>query len=84
MTKQEKQAPKKTRAVRFRLVPLAERDKFSFAQRLVFAILGIFVLSGIAAIVDNKEGENIFKGTLTVFPPIVTLILGYYFSQKKG
>ncbi|UVH54652.1 hypothetical protein NWF24_17550 [Variovorax paradoxus] len=32
----------------------------------------------------DKAGKEIFDGCKTVIPPIITLILGYYFGSKDG
>ncbi len=33
---------------------------------------------------DSTKGKEIFDSTKTILPPIVTLILGYYFGKKQG
>ena len=32
----------------------------------------------------ERSGKEIFDGCKTVIPPIITLILGYYFGSKSG
>lgn len=54
---------------------------------VVLCVLGfIFVLSiGILAFSEKDEiGRLIFDACKTIIPPIVTLVLGYYFGQDQA
>jgi lipopolysaccharide export LptBFGC system permease protein LptF len=63
--------------------PVPEERKFRLAVGLVAGILGMLFLAAFAEIFGQQGGDTVFKSALVVLPPILTLIIGYYFSHKK-
>jgi hypothetical protein len=63
--------------------PVPESDKLVLAGRLLFGLAVLMLLGGLAYYFNEKTGEKIFSTCTTTIPPIVTLILGYYFSKQK-
>lgn len=58
-------------------------DQFKFAKQLLFACASIFILSGLGACIC-PAGVPIFDACKTILPPIVTLVIGYYFGETKN
>lgn len=61
---------------------IAPGDKLKFAREILFA-LGFLFLAGMTAKVFYEDTE-VFDACKTVLPPIVTLIIGYYFGESKN
>jgi hypothetical protein len=64
--------------------PVPEDSKFKLAVGLVAGILVMLFMSAFAEIFGQQAGDTVFKSALVVLPPILTLIIGYYFSQKRN
>lgn len=64
-------------------LPVNEDTKFKLALILVAIILFLLVLSSIAEIFYKEPGDNVFNKSIIVLPPMITLIIGYYFSHRK-
>lgn len=64
-------------------LPVPEESKFRLAVGLVAGILGMLFLAAFAEIFGQQGGDTVFKSAIVVLPPILTLIIGYYFSHKK-
>jgi hypothetical protein len=56
-------------------------EKLKLARNTLFWLAGIFILSMICQLSGTPHSEKIFEITSHGVPPIVTLILGYYFSK---
>ncbi|HKQ53495.1 MAG TPA: hypothetical protein VJT74_14055 [Pyrinomonadaceae bacterium] len=68
--------------VRIALEPFGEREKFQLAKWILLAIAILFA-SGAGALYRNPtNAKEIFEACKTVLPPIATLVIGYYFSEK--
>ena len=59
-----------------------EGEKLKLAKITLLGLAIIFVLSGFAHIITPTRGGIIFETCKSLFPPIATLILGYYFAEK--
>ena len=64
------------------LVPFGEWQKFSLAKWLLLGVAILFILGGIALLTNPTNGTVIFDTCKAVLPPIATLVIGYYFSEK--
>ena len=63
--------------------PLTELRKLRLAEGTLVVIAVLFLLSMIAVcLIPTKESNLVFDTCRQTLPPIVTLILGYYFSRK--
>ena len=54
---------------------------------LIFVLVtGLYVFTSVegASGGNPNPGEKIFDAAKTIIPPIVTLVLGYYFGQEKN
>ena len=65
---------------------ITPRDRLLLAKWVLLANSILFFFSGLAMLVNPEHGAAIFDACKTILPPIVTLILGYYFgeSNRKG
>lgn len=67
----------------FTLEPFGEREKFQLAKWILLGI-GILFASGAGALYRRPaEAQEIFEACKTILPPIATLVIGYYFSEKS-
>lgn len=66
------------------LEPFGEREKFSLAKWVLFGVLVLFLLGGVALLTNPTTGETIFETCKAVLPPIATLVIGYYFSERSS
>jgi hypothetical protein len=66
-------------------VPINEEARLNLAVWLLLGLAILLVLGALAYILatDVRRGEKIFEASITVLPPIATLVVGYYFAQKK-
>ena len=64
-------------------VSIAEDAKFRLAIGLIAGILFLMVLAGFAEVFGSQVGDNVFNKSIIILPPMVTLIIGYYFSHRK-
>ena len=62
---------------------ITPKDKFIFAKWVLLIVAILFLLGGIALMINPTNGECIFDACKTILPPIATLILGYYFSESN-
>lgn len=60
-------------------------ELLGFAKITLFFIFILFVVSGACYVFmeNNKAAKDIFDTCKQVLPPLITLILGAYFSSKK-
>lgn len=65
------------------LEPVREKSRFLLAKWLLLGVAIIFTLSGVAYFASPDRGNALFETCKTIFPPIVTLIIGYYFSEQS-
>ena len=68
--------------LRPRLQPISEQDKFQLAKWVLLGVAVLFFLGGIALISPYENGAHLFDACKTILPPIATLVIGYYFSEK--
>ena len=80
---QVKQGTRKSADVQFHLQPVTEGDRLDFAKWLLFGIGVLLVLGGVAAVANDAKGQKIFDACTTILPPVATLVIGYFFSQRK-
>jgi hypothetical protein len=72
-------------ALRPTLEPIGEEEKFQLAKSLLLGVGSLFVLGVLAQIFYGEHGGGaIFETCKTVLPPIATLVIGYYFSEKAS
>lgn len=65
----------------FELKKVTEKDILTFGKWIIGGAAAIFVV----AMISNLfvPSSNIFDVCKTILPPIVTLIIGYYFRHSK-
>jgi len=66
--------------------PSVDAKLIHFGAVILTGIGLIFSLSMAMFYFDSAEstrGKEIFDGAKTILPPVVTLILGYYFGKKQ-
>jgi hypothetical protein len=61
--------------------PISEADKLGLAKGTLIALAIVFVISAVTYGI-NDQSKAVFETVKQVVPPIVTLILGYYFASK--
>lgn len=59
-----------------------ESKRFSLAKYVLIGLGIVFLISMSFAFWQPESGLPIFEACKTIIPPIITLILGYYFSQR--
>ena len=64
-------------------LPVNEDMKFRWAVGLVGLILVLLVAASFAEVFGAVPGDNVFSKSIIVLPPMITLIIGYYFSHRK-
>ena len=60
-----------------------EAKQLHFAAATLTGLGLIFVLSMAMNLWGGAEGQDVFEACKTIIPPIITLILGYYFGKEK-
>ncbi len=71
--------------LRFLLEPVRfEREKLGLAKWLLLGLAILFGLSAAADLFVGDQGKTVFEACKTIFPPIATLVIGYYFSEKSA
>lgn len=63
---------------------ITPKDRLLLAKWILLAAVILFFLSGLAFLLSPEHGAVIFDACKTILPPIVTLILGYYFGESKS
>jgi len=58
-----------------------DKERLSLAKSVLLGLTIIFVLSMVLFVCSPEQGRAIFEIASHGIPPIVTLILGYYFSK---
>lgn len=66
------------------LEPVGEREKLQLAKWLLLGIWILFALGALAQLAYGEHGGPVFETCKTILPPIATLIIGYYFSEKAS
>lgn len=64
-----------------------EVRRMHFAAGVVLGLCYILVLSMLMAFMgdgENSMGARVFDNVKTFIPPIITLVLGYYFGSTKS
>ncbi len=59
------------------------KDRLALAKWVLLVTAVIFFFSGMAVLINPAQGAAIFDACKTILPPIVTLILGYYFGESN-
>lgn len=65
--------------------PLDDHDRLGFAKHILVVCAGLFLIAAILyalPCVNTQASQKIFETFTTVLPPIVTLVLGYFFSKR--
>jgi hypothetical protein len=67
------------------LAPIAESDRLSLAKYVLIGVAVLLLLGGATFILiaDAGKGQKVFDACITILPPIATLIIGYYFAERK-
>jgi hypothetical protein len=60
-----------------------ETEKLKLAKWILLGIAGLFLYGSITLLTDDEQGSVIFEACKTILPPIGTLIIGYYFTEKS-
>jgi hypothetical protein len=64
------------------LIQHLEGEKLKFAKILLFGVSIIFVFGAVVQLFMPDQGGPIFESCKTLLPPLATLIIGYYFSER--
>jgi hypothetical protein len=64
----------------------SSRMRFAAANMTGLFLIFIFAMSIYAGTASNAKdaGKDIFEGCMKAFPPIATLVIGYWFGAKNG
>ena len=62
---------------------ISEKEKLDLAKMTLLGVVILWLLGGFALAFKTPHGMDIFDACKTILPPIATLILGYYFSEKS-
>ncbi|MFX1675224.1 hypothetical protein PWR63_23740 [Paraburkholderia sp. A2WS-5] len=65
-----------------------EKEKIALAKLILIGLAVIFVMSFLFLVakcpfIDNESAKTAFEFIKETFPPIVTLVLGAYFTRKN-
>jgi hypothetical protein len=71
----------RSQAVRFRLQEISATDRLEFAKWVLFGSAVLLLLAGVSYVWNQDAGQKIFDEISRMVPPIVTLVIGYYFSK---
>lgn len=61
---------------------ITEKDKFRAAKQILLGIAILYVLTVVAYLIRPAEGVKLLDVCTTVFPPLATLILVFYFRER--
>lgn len=68
-------------------LPVQDRIRLMLANRVLLAIFVIIILSGLVLVYAPdtriKEANTIFEFVKTIAPPLVTLVIGFYFQKDS-
>jgi hypothetical protein len=62
---------------------ITEKDKFRAAKQILLGLAILYVLTVLAYLVRPVEGIKLLDVCTTVFPPLATLILVFYFRERQ-
>jgi hypothetical protein len=62
---------------------ITQKDKFVAAKQILLGIAVLYVITIIAFMINPKDGEKLVDICMTVFPPLATLILVFYFKERN-
>ena len=60
---------------------ITPRDMLKLAKSILLMSAILFILGGIAELI--KPNCGIFESCKTILPPIVTLVIGFYFGKSN-
>ena len=60
-----------------------EGYKFKLANGILLGAAILLVASGLLWVFKEIPGKEIYKSATTILHPIILLVIGYYFGQKK-
>jgi hypothetical protein len=63
---------------------ISGKDKLKFAKWILSVVAILFVFGSISLLGGGKYGEIVFDSCKSILPPIATLIIGYYFSERSN
>jgi hypothetical protein len=75
--------PRRASNVKISLEPISDKDRMQFAGWLLVGLFVLFVLSGVADLMNDARGEKIFDKCVAAIVPIGTLIIGYFFAHHN-
>jgi NO-binding membrane sensor protein with MHYT domain len=73
-----------TSRLHFAAVILTGIGLLFFMAMVMYYFDGYDLSSGARAASNGGVGKSIFESCVQVLPPIVTLVLGYYFGRREG
>ncbi len=62
---------------------ITEKDKFVAAKQILLGLAILYVLTVLAYLFRPVEGVKLLDVCTTVFPPLATLILVFYFRERN-
>jgi hypothetical protein len=63
---------------------ITEKDKFVAAKQILLGIAILYVITVMAYLVRPDENLKLLDICTTTFPPLATLILGFYFRSNHN
>jgi hypothetical protein len=61
---------------------ISDKDKFVAAKQILLGLAILYVLTLIAFLLRPDDSQKLIDITMTIFPPLATLILVFYFKEK--
>lgn len=61
---------------------VAAEERFQLAKWVLLGTALLFVLGSSSYLLSKEAGVAIFETCKTVLPPLATLVIGYYFSER--
>jgi hypothetical protein len=60
---------------------ISQQDRLLVAKQVLFGLAILFIITVIAYLIRPAEGQVLLEICKTVFPPLATLIIAFYFKS---
>lgn len=61
---------------------IGDRDRLLAAKQILLGIAILYVITLLAYLVNPDRSEKLVDICMTIFPPLATLIIAFYFKDK--
>lgn len=61
---------------------ISEKDRFRAAKQILLGISILFTINIFAYLFNPKDGKELLEICKTIFPPLATLIIAFYFKDR--